>query len=78
MQIWVKLKEKLKGNIFFQALPYALLISVLTILGLFGGFTLGKGFGGSVASFALALALSFLGFFLGLFISYTLVKLKYE
>lgn len=64
--------------IFFRALPYALLISILTFLGLFGGFTLGKALESSVAGFALALSLSFLGFFLGLFISYTLVKRKCE
>ncbi len=78
MQLWKKIKEKLKGNIFFQALPFALLIAGLTFLGLFGGFTLGKGLKSSVTGFALAFLLSFLGFFLGLLISYAVVKLRYE
>ena len=78
MQFWVKLKENFKGNIFFQALPFAFLIATLTVLGLFGGFTLGKRFESGVSSFALAFVLSFLGFFIGLFISYTIAKLKYE
>jgi hypothetical protein len=78
MQLWVKLKEKLKGNIFFQALPFAFLIAALTFLGLFGGFMLGERFEGSIPRFALAFVLSFLGFFLGLLVSYTIAKLKYE
>jgi hypothetical protein len=78
MHLWVKLKEKLKGNLFFQALPFAFLISALTFIGLFGGFTLGKGWGGSVGGFALAALFSFLGFFLGLLASYVLMKRKYE
>ena len=78
MQLWVKLKEKLKGNIFFQALPFAFLIAALTFLGILVGFALGKGWEGSVTGFALALFLSFLGFFIGLLISYTIVKRKYE
>ncbi len=64
-------------NIFFHALPYAILISALTVLGLFGGFELGKGSGGSIAGFAFSFFFAFLGFFLGLLISYHLVKEKY-
>lgn len=78
MQLWDKLKEKLKGNLFFQALPFALLMVAFTFSGLVGGFLLGKRIGGSTASFVLALILSMLGFFLGLFLSYALVRIKYE
>lgn len=78
MHLWDKLKGKFKGNIFFQALPFALLIAAFTFFGLVGGFLLGTRFGGSTASFALALILSLLGFFLGLFLSYAIVRLKYE
>jgi ABC-type methionine transport system permease subunit len=78
MRLWEKLKEKLKGNIFFQALPFAILIAAFTFFGLWGGFLLGDRIGSSTASFALAVVLSLLGFFFGLFLSYTLVKLKYE
>jgi hypothetical protein len=77
MHLWAELKEKLKGNIFFQALPFAFLIAALTILGLFGGFILGKRFESSIPSFALAFVLSFLGFSIGLIISYTITRLKY-
>ena len=77
MQNRVKMKEELKGNVFFHALPYAILISALTIVGLFGGFALGKGLRSSIASFAFSLSFSFLGFFLGLFLSYLVVKRKY-
>jgi hypothetical protein len=77
MHLWAKLKEKLKGNIFLQALPFAFLIAALTGLGLFGGFMLGNRFESSIPSFALAFVLSFLGFFLGLLISYAFMKLKY-
>lgn len=75
MQNRVKIKEK--GNFFFHALPYAILISALTIVGLFGGFAVGKGFGSSMAGFAFSLFFSLLGFFFGLFISYLIVKEKY-
>lgn len=78
MHLWLKLKGKFKGNLFFQALPFAFLIAALTFLGLFFGFTVGKRFEGNIASFALAFLLSFLGFFLGLLISYALMKWKYE
>ncbi len=71
------MKEKLKNNVFLQALPYTLLISALTILGLFGGFELGKGSGNSITGFAFSLFFSFFGFFLGLLVSYLIVKVKY-
>jgi hypothetical protein len=77
MQNRVKIKEKFKGNIFFQALPFALLISALTIIGLFGGFAVGKGLGSSIAGFVFSFSFSLLGFFLGLFFSYLIVKVKY-
>ncbi len=73
----VKIKEGLKGNIFFIALPYTILISALTITGLFGGFALGNRLGSSIAVFPLSLFFSSLGFFLGFLISYHLVKEKY-
>lgn len=75
---WRKLKEKIKRNIFLQALPYALLISSLTALGLFGGFFIGKGFNGSVSGFLFSLFFSFIGFFSGIAISYIIVKVKYQ
>ena len=68
------IRGKFGSNILLQALPYAFLISALTILGLFGGFALGEGLGNSTAGFAFSLSFSFLGFFLGLFISYRIVK----
>lgn len=74
---WVKINGMFRSNIFFHAIPYAILISAFTILGLFGGFELGKGSGSSIAGFAFSLFFSFLGFFLGLLISYHIVKVKY-
>jgi len=71
----VNIKEE--GNIFFHALPYAILISSLTIAGLFGGYALGKGIGSSTAGFAFSLLFSFLGFFSGLFLSYLIVQEKH-
>ncbi|MGB2727628.1 MAG: hypothetical protein WBD09_04015 [Halobacteriota archaeon] len=73
----IRIKEKFKGNLFFHAFPYAIFISALTTVGLFGGFALGKGLGVSVASFAFSISFSFLGFFLGLLISYLIVMEKY-
>ncbi len=78
MHGWLNLKEKIKGNIFFRALPFALLIAALTIIGLFGGFTLGKSWGGNIAGFALASVLSLLGFFIGFGLSYMILKQKYD
>jgi len=72
-----KIRGKLGANVLLRALPYTLLISALTIVGLFGGFALGRGLGSSIASFAFSLSFSFLGFFLGLFLSYLIVKKKY-
>ncbi len=73
----VKLKKGLKGNIFFVALPYTILISVLTIIGLFGGFALGNRLGSSIVGFSFSFLFSTLGFFLGVLITYLLVKKKY-
>ncbi|MCK4731754.1 MAG: hypothetical protein KAT65_04770 [Methanophagales archaeon] len=73
----VKIKEGLKGNIFFIALPYTILISALTITGLFGGFAVGREFGSSMVGFAFSLFFSSLGYFLGFLISYLIVKDKY-
>ena len=75
--LFKKIKEGIKRNVFLQALPYAILISSLTIVGLFGGYSIGKGLGGGIAGFILSLSFSFLGFFVGLFISYLIVKTKY-
>ena len=72
-----KIKEKFRTNIFFNALPFAILISMFTITGLFGGFMLGKGLGSSIASFAFSLSFSLFGFFLGLLLSYLIVNVKY-
>ncbi len=72
-----KIKEKFRTNIFFHALPFAILISVFTITGLFGGFALGKGLVSSIAGFAFSLSFSLIGFFFGLVLSYLIVKEKY-
>lgn len=73
-----KLKDGIKRDIFLHALPYAILISSFTSIGLFGGFALGKELGGDIASFLVAFSFSMLGFFAGLLISYTHVKIKYS
>lgn len=75
--MWRELKDKIKENIILQALPYAVLISFLTIIGLFGGFIVGRGIGGDITGFLFALSFSMLGFFAGLLISYTIIKIKY-
>jgi hypothetical protein len=77
MQNRAKIKEKFKGNIFFVALPYTILIFALTIVGLFGGFALGNRLGSSMTGFAFSLSFSSLGFFLGFLLSYLIVKEKY-
>jgi len=69
----IKIKQNISKNIFLRAFPYAILISALTSIGLFGGFTIGKGLGGSIAGFVFALSFSMLGFFAGLLISYTII-----
>jgi len=72
-----KLKKGLKDNIFFIALPYTILISALTIIGLFGGYSLGNRLGSSIVGFTFSFLFSSLGFFLGVLITYLLVKKKY-
>jgi len=71
------MKKGLKGNVIFHALPYAIFISGFTILGLFGGFVLGNRLGGSTIGFVFSISFTFFGFFLALFISYRIVKVKY-
>ena len=73
----VKLKEGLKGNIFFIALPYTILISALTITGLFGGSALGNWLGSSIVGFSFSFLFSTLGFVIGVLITYLSVKKKY-
>jgi hypothetical protein len=73
----VKMKEGVKGNVLFHALPYAIFISCFTILGLSGGFVLGNMLGGSILGFAFSTFFTFLGFFLALIIAYRIVKEKY-
>ena len=73
----VKRKKGIKDNIFFIALPFTILISVLTIIGLFGGFALGNKLGGSIVGFSFSFLFSSLGFFFGVLITYLLVKRKY-
>jgi len=73
----VKLKKGLKDNIFFVAFPYTILISALTIIGLFGGFALGNRLGSSIVGFYFSFLFSSLGFFLGFLITYLSVKKKY-
>ena len=66
-----ELSKRLRENVFLRALPYALLISGLTIMGLFLGFILAMSQGYSeLLCFLLSLTLSFLGFFFALLISY--------
>lgn len=77
MRTMVKMKEGLKSNVIFCALPYAIFISGFTILGLFGGFLLGNTIAGSTMGFLFSFGFTFLGFFLGLFIAYRIVKEKY-
>lgn len=72
-----ELKEKLRTNIVLQALPYTLLIFTLTSLGLFGGFAVGKGLSSNIACFVFSSIFTFLGFFLGLLLSYHIVNEKY-
>jgi len=77
MQNREKMKEGVEGNVLFHALPYAIFISCFTILGLFGGFVFGNMLGGSTLGFVFSIPLTFLGFFLALFIAYHIVKVKY-
>ncbi|RZN34442.1 MAG: hypothetical protein EFT35_09400 [Methanophagales archaeon ANME-1-THS] len=72
-----ELEEKSAQNLILQALPYTFLISSLVIIGLFSGLIIGRRIGGDIAGFLFALSLSLLGFFAGLLITYTIVKLKY-
>ena len=66
-----ELRKRLRENMLLRALPYALLISGLTIAGLFLGFILARSQGYSkLLCFLLSLSLSFLGFFFALLISY--------
>ena len=66
-----ELRKRLRENMLLRALPYALLISGLTIMGLFLGFILARSQGYSeLLCFLLSLSLSFLGFFFALLISY--------
>ncbi len=78
MHGWVHLKEKIKGNIFFRALPFAFLIAASTIIGLFGGYSLGQRFQSNLTCFALTAILAFLGFFIGFALAYNVLKLKYD
>lgn len=66
-----ELRKRLRENMLLRALPYALLISGLTIMGLFLSFILTRSQGYSeLLCFLLSLFLSFLGFFFALLISY--------
>jgi len=73
----VKLKKGIKDNIFFIAFPYTILISALTIIGLFGGFALGSWLGDSIVGFSFSFLFSTLGFVIGVLITYLSVKKKY-
>jgi len=73
----VKLKKVFKGNILFIALPYTILISALTIIGLFSGFALGNTLGSDKVGFFFSFLFSSLGFFLGFLTTYLTVKGKY-
>ncbi|MCW3131868.1 MAG: hypothetical protein N2V73_04020 [Candidatus Methanospirare jalkutatii] len=69
-----KMKRK---TIYLHAIPYAVLISSLTFIGLFLGFTVGKRFDGDVFLFAFSAFLTFAGFAAGLALSYFILKSKY-
>ncbi len=75
-EVEVKIKDKLRGNIFLCALPYSILISGLTIIGLFGGFFAGGISGSDTVAFLLALIASFAGFFTGILVTCIIVKDK--
>ena len=70
-------KMKRKTYIYLHAIPYAVLISSLTFIGLFLGFTVGKRFDGDVFLFAFSSFFTFAGFAAGLALSYFILKSKY-
>jgi len=76
--LWIRIKRHISENILLQALPYTIFISSLTFIGLFGGFAIGNGLGGGIAGFFFAFSFSMLGFFAGLLVSYTIVKIRYS
>ena len=68
---------KRKTYIYLHAIPYAVLISSLTFIGLFLGFTVGKRFDSDVFLFAFSSFFTFAGFAAGLTLSYFILKSKY-
>ena len=70
-------KMKRKTYIYLHAIPYAVLISSLTFIGLFLGFTVGKRFDGDAFLFAFSSFLTFAGFAAGLALSYFILRAKY-
>lgn len=71
-----KLWRRARENIFLQALPYAALISSLTIIGMFFGYELAAGCSEMLRAL-IAFSLSMLGFVSGVIISYIIVRVKY-
>ena len=71
------MKQKTHKNVFLYAIPYAILISSLTFIGLFLGFTGGKRFDGDSFILAFSSFLTFAGFAAGLALSYFILKSKY-
>jgi len=69
----------MKGQvrILLYALPFAILISSLTSLGLLGGYLIGNRLGGYGHVAVFVFSFSFIGFFAGVLISYLIVKVKY-
>jgi len=68
---------KRKTYIYLHAIPYAVLISSLTFIGLFLGFTVGKRFDGDSFILAFSAFFTFAGFAAGLALSYFILKSKY-
>jgi len=71
-ELWRKARE----NIFLLALPYAVLISSLTIIGMFFGYELAVGRSEMLRAL-IAFSLSMLGIVSGVISSYIVVRVKY-
>ncbi|MHC1635193.1 MAG: hypothetical protein ACXQTS_01025 [Candidatus Methanospirareceae archaeon] len=73
---WEEIRDRIRKNIYLQALPYALFISSLTFIGLLVGFSFGKKIG-EMESFLFSLFFSLVAFFSAVAISYAIVRIKY-
>ncbi|MHC1579436.1 MAG: hypothetical protein ACXQTZ_02120 [Candidatus Alkanophagales archaeon] len=75
-RFFTRLRRRARENVFLQALPYAVLISSLTITGMFFGYGLASGRGETLRAL-IAFSLSMLGFASGVIVSYIVVRVKY-